>query len=76
MSAVGGLPAEPGTIIAARAVQGPAWALLFPAVLSLVMTLFEPGTRLTCAVAVWGEAGASGPTLGALVGGLLPRWLG
>ena len=45
-SSLGGLVDDPGTIIAARAVQGLAGALLYPAVLPLVTTLFEPGMSL------------------------------
>jgi MFS family permease len=56
--------------------QGLAGALLFPAVLSLVTTLFEPGPQRTRAIAVWGGAGASGLTIGALLSGLLTGWLG
>jgi MFS family permease len=75
-SLAGGLATDPATVITARAVQGFAGALLFPAVLSLVTTLFEPGPQLTRAIAVWGGAGASGLTIGALLGGLLTGWLG
>ncbi|MCP2259214.1 drug resistance transporter, EmrB/QacA subfamily [Streptoalloteichus tenebrarius] len=70
-SLVGGLAWDPLVIIAARAAQGVGGALLFPATLSLINTLFEEGPRRNRALAVWGGAGASGLTLGSLLGGVL-----
>src|SRR5882757_2629897 len=70
-SLVGGLAWSPGVIIVARAVQGIGGAFLFPATLSLVNRLFEEGPRRNRALAVWGGAGASGLTLGSLLGGVL-----
>ncbi|MFE9422321.1 MFS transporter [Kitasatospora sp. NPDC006697] len=70
-SLVGGLAGNPGTMVAVRAVQGLGGALLFPATLSLINTLFEEGAPRNRALAVWGGAGASGLTLGALLGGFL-----
>ena len=70
-SLAGGLAGAPGVIVAARAVQGIGGALLFPATLSLVTTLFEEGPARNRALAVWGGAGASGLSLGALLGGVL-----
>ncbi len=46
-------------------------ALLFPATLSLINRLFAEGPERNRALAVWGGAGASGPTLGSLLGGFL-----
>ncbi|MEU0738404.1 MFS transporter [Streptomyces sp. NPDC006134] len=75
-SLAGGLAATPGVIVAARAVQGIGGALLLPATLSLINTLFEEGPRRNRALAVWGGAGASGLTIGALLGGLLTEHFG
>ncbi|SHF07165.1 MFS transporter [Streptoalloteichus hindustanus] len=75
-SLVGGLAWTPMLIVVARAVQGIGGALLFPATLSLVNTLFEEGPRRNRALAVWGGAGASGLTLGSLLGGLLTASFG
>ncbi|HEY1179018.1 MAG TPA: MFS transporter [Phytomonospora sp.] len=75
-SLAGGLAADPVLIIAARAVQGLGGALLLPATLSLINTLFPEGPRRNRALAVWGGAGASGLTLGALLGGLLTEHFG
>jgi EmrB/QacA subfamily drug resistance transporter len=70
-SLVGGLATSPSAIIIARAIQGVGGALLFPATLSLVTTLFAEGRERNRALAVWGGAGASGLTVGALLGGIL-----
>ncbi|GJF27850.1 MFS transporter [Kitasatospora sp. NE20-6] len=70
-SLVGGFAGDPGTMVAVRAVQGLGGALLFPATLSLINTLFAEGPQRNRALAVWGGAGASGLTLGSLLGGVL-----
>lgn len=75
-SLAGGLADSAGVIVAARAVQGVGGALLLPATLSLIGTLFEEGPQRNRALAVWGGAGASGLTLGALLGGVLTEHFG
>ncbi|MCX5407850.1 MFS transporter [Streptomyces sp. NBC_00335] len=70
-SLVGGFAGNPETMIAVRAVQGLGGALLFPATLSLINTLFAEGKERNKALAIWGGAGASGLTLGSLLGGVL-----
>ncbi|MFI6519133.1 MFS transporter [Spirillospora sp. NPDC050679] len=75
-SLAGGLAEQPGVIIAARAVQGVGGALLLPATLSLINTLFAEGPQRNRALAVWGGAGASGLTIGALLGGVLTERFG
>jgi EmrB/QacA subfamily drug resistance transporter len=75
-SLAGGLAGDPLVIIAARAVQGIGGALLLPSTLSLINTLFPEGPRRNRALAVWGGAGASGLTIGALLGGVLTENFG
>ncbi|WP_207954663.1 MFS transporter [Saccharopolyspora elongata] len=75
-SLAGGLATGPGLIIAARMVQGIGGAMLLPSTLSLINTLFEEGPRRNRALAVWGGAGASGLTVGALLGGILTEFFG
>ncbi|WP_309119855.1 MFS transporter [Paenibacillus sp.] len=70
-SLLGGLAWNSLVIIIARAIQGVGAAFLFPATLSLINRLFEEGPRRNRALAVWGGAGASGLTIGSLLGGLL-----
>jgi EmrB/QacA subfamily drug resistance transporter len=75
-SLAGGLAGSPGVIVAARAVQGLGGALLFPATLSLVNVTFAEGPERNRALAVWGGAGASGLSIGSLLGGLLTTAFG
>ncbi|MFE9749430.1 MFS transporter [Saccharothrix saharensis] len=70
-SLLGGLAPNTGVMIAARALQGLGGALLFPATLSLVNTMFAEGKERNRALAVWSACGASGLCLGSLLGGLL-----
>jgi EmrB/QacA subfamily drug resistance transporter len=75
-SLAGGLAASPSVIIAARAIQGIGGALLLPSTLALLNSLFAEGPQRNRALAVWGGAGASGLTIGALLGGLLTQHFG
>ncbi len=70
-SLAGGLAHHGGLLVASRAVQGIGGALLFPATLSLVNTIFDQGRQRTRAIAVWGSAGAGGLSVGVLAGGVL-----
>ncbi|RJL35873.1 MFS transporter [Bailinhaonella thermotolerans] len=75
-SVLGGLATEPAPLIGARVIQGVGGAVLFPATLSLVVTLFAEGPARNRAVTVWSVAGASGLSLGALLGGVLTSAFG
>ncbi|WP_214415730.1 MFS transporter [Sphaerisporangium fuscum] len=75
-SLAGGLATGPVVIIVARAVQGVGGALLLPSTLALLNSLFAEGPQRNRALAVWGGAGASGLTIGALLGGLLTQNFG
>jgi MFS family permease len=75
-SLAGGLATTTELLLAARAVQGFGGALVFPATLSLVNTMFEEGRQRNRALAVWGGAGAAGLVIGVLLGGLLTQALG
>ncbi|UUZ83720.1 MFS transporter [Paenibacillus sp. P26] len=75
-SLLGGLAWDPLVIIIARAIQGIGAAFLFPATLSLINRLFEEGPRRNRALAVWGGAGASGLTIGSILGGVLTNAFG
>ncbi|WP_431784282.1 MFS transporter [Streptomyces chumphonensis] len=70
-SLAGGATDEPGVIVAARAAQGLGGALLFPATLSLISTMFAEGPARNRALAVWGAMGAFGLCAGSLAGGVL-----
>ena len=75
-SLAGGLAPNAPAIVAARAVQGIGGALLLPSTLALIGSLFAEGAPRNRALAVWGGAGASGLTLGALLGGILTQAFG
>ncbi|MEV7803531.1 MFS transporter [Microbispora sp. NPDC088329] len=70
-SLLGGLATSPAPLIGARALQGLGGAVLMPATLSLVVTMFAEGPARTRAMTVWAVSGAAGLSLGALLGGLL-----
>lgn len=75
-SLVGGLARDPALLIAARSVQGLGGAVLFPATLSLINTMFAEGRQRNRALATWSAAGAAGLCLGSLLGGVLTRAYG
>src|SRR5262245_44883831 len=75
-SLAGGLATTPVMLLTARVVQGFGGALVFPATLSLVNTMFPEGRERNWALAVWGGAGASGLVVGVLLGGLLTYTFG
>ncbi|MDH2425279.1 MFS transporter [Sphaerisporangium sp. TRM90804] len=75
-SLVTGLAGSAGTLVGGRVAQGVAAALLSPAALSLVVTLFD-GEERNKALGVWSALGGGGAALGVLLGGLLtagPGW--
>ncbi len=72
----GGFAANPGELIAARAVQGFGAALLSPATLTLVTTRFAEGRERNRALAVWGASGSGGLAVGAVLGGVLTQAAG
>ncbi|MCJ0870752.1 MFS transporter [Streptomyces sp. AP-93] len=75
-SAASGLAADAATLITARSAQGVGAALLSPAALSLVTTLFQGPARHR-ALGAWAAIGGTGAALGVLLGGILtdgPGW--
>lgn len=75
-SLAGGFATEPGLLVGARAVQGFGGAVLAPATLSLIGTLFAEGRERNRAFSIWGAAGGSGMALGSLLGGVLTQSFG
>ncbi|WP_424936310.1 MULTISPECIES: MFS transporter [Bacteria] len=69
-TAGGALSTDGEMLIAARAVQGAAAALLAPTSLALLQDVDEPRARLR-AVAAWSATSSVGGALGALLGGVL-----
>ncbi|WP_433206504.1 MFS transporter [Dactylosporangium sp. CS-047395] len=72
-SLAGGLAGSGTLLLAARALQGLAAALLQPAILGLIGARFE-GPARTRALSVWGAVGASGLAAGVVLGGLFTRY--
>jgi EmrB/QacA subfamily drug resistance transporter len=75
-SLVGGLAGSGAVLIAGRAAQGLAAALVAPAALSLVMTIFKDDPAINKAMGLWGAAGGVGASTGVVLGGLLTDGLG
>ncbi|SDZ20284.1 Predicted arabinose efflux permease, MFS family [Delftia lacustris] len=75
-SLAGGFASQPWQLVLGRAGQGVAGALLFPATLSLINTLYAAGPERNRALAVWSMASAGGLAAGALLGGVLTQALG
>src|SRR5690349_8056145 len=75
-SLLAGLAPSGAVLVAARAVQGLGAAGMTPAALSILMTTFEEGAERNTALGAWGAVGASGGTIGLLVGGVLTETVG
>jgi EmrB/QacA subfamily drug resistance transporter len=75
-SLAGGLAQNEAWLITARAVQGLGAALLAPAALSLVTSIFREGKERNRALSAWGAVAGSGAAAGVLLGGVLTSWLG
>jgi EmrB/QacA subfamily drug resistance transporter len=74
-SVVGGLAVGGGMLIAARAVQGVAAAVLSPATFSLLTIWFPEGRPRVRAVAIWTGASLAGGGLGNIVSGVLTEYV-
>ena len=76
-SLAGGLARNETTLIAARLAQGLGAALMAPAALSLVTTLFKEGVDRHKALGIWGAVSGLGAAAGVFFGGVLsegPGW--
>jgi EmrB/QacA subfamily drug resistance transporter len=75
-SLLAGLAWSDSVLLAGRALQGLGSALIAPAALTLVMTLFSHDPReLTKAMAFYGAAAPAGGTAGVFLGGVLTEWV-
>jgi EmrB/QacA subfamily drug resistance transporter len=76
-SLVGGFAESAGVLIGARLVQGIGAAMMLPAALSLLTTLFKEGSDRNTALGAWGGVGGIASAAGVLLGGALtegPGW--
>lgn len=74
-SLLGGIAQNPGQLIAFRGLQGLGGALLAPAALSLVLTIFKEGSERNKALGIWSMVAAGGGAVGLIVGGLLTQYV-
>jgi EmrB/QacA subfamily drug resistance transporter len=74
-SLLNGLAWSEGSLIAFRALQGLGGALLAPAALSILTTMFREGRERNLALGIWGAASGSGGAAGVLLGGVLTSYL-
>src|SRR3984885_14916949 len=72
----GGLAASDTVLIVMRGIQGLGAALVLPAALSTVTSMFPEGAERNKALGIWGGAGALGGTVGLLAGGILTTYAG
>lgn len=70
-SLLGGLAGSQSFLVGARALQGLGAALIAPAALSLVTTIFSEGAERNRALGVWGAVAGAGGAAGVLLGGVL-----
>jgi EmrB/QacA subfamily drug resistance transporter len=75
-SLAAGFASTEGQLIAARAAQGLGAAIISPAALSIVTTIFSDGAERNKALGVWGAVAGSGGAAGVLLGGILTDGLG
>jgi EmrB/QacA subfamily drug resistance transporter len=75
-SLLSGLAMSSGMLIATRALQGAAGAILSPSVFSIVSVTFREGSERNKALGVLGAIAGSGAALGLLLGGILTEYAG
>src|SRR3954468_553895 len=75
-SLAAGFAATQGQLIAARAAQGLGAAIISPAALSIVTTMFSDGAERNKALGAWGAVAGSAGAAGVLLGGILTDSLG
>ena len=71
-----GFSVSSGMLIAARALQGAAGAILSPSVFSIVSVTFEEGAERNKALGILGAIAGSGAAIGVLMGGVLTEYVG
>jgi len=71
-----GLSVSSGMLIAARALQGAAGAVLSPSVFSITSVTFAEGSERNKALGILGAIAGSGAAIGVLLGGVLTEYAG
>jgi len=75
-SLIDGLSTSGSMLIALRAVQGLAAALMSPAALSIVLVTYNEGHERNTALSVWGAVASGGAAAGVLLGGVITEYWG
>src|SRR6266540_4909620 len=73
-SLLDGLASSEGTLIGARALQGLGAALISPAALSIISTMFAEGAERARALGVWAAIAIGGSAVGLVLGGVLTQY--
>jgi EmrB/QacA subfamily drug resistance transporter len=73
-SLAGGLSQNPAMLVVFRSIQGLGGALLAPAALSLVLTIFQEGPERNRALGLWSMVAGGGGAVGLLLGGVLTQY--
>ena len=74
-SFAGGVAQSEAGLLAARTAQGIGAALVSPAALSIITTLFREGAERNKALGIWGAVAGAGGAAGVLLGGVLTQGL-
>lgn len=74
-SLLAGIAQNPAQIILFRGLQGLGGALLAPAALSLVLSIFKEGKERNKALGVWSMVAAGGGAVGLILGGVLTQYI-
>ncbi|MGH7157963.1 MAG: MFS transporter [Candidatus Saccharimonadales bacterium] len=74
-SLLAGFAQNPGQVILFRALQGLGGALLAPAALSLILTIFKEGPERNKALGIMSMVAAGGGAVGLLLGGVLTQYV-
>jgi len=74
-SLLAGIAQDPTQIIVTRGLQGIGGALLAPAALSLVLSIFKEGPERNKALGVWSMVAAGGGAVGLILGGVLTQYI-
>jgi EmrB/QacA subfamily drug resistance transporter len=75
-SFLGGMAHSGAFLIVMRGLQGLGAALVNPAALAIVLSMFPAGPARSKAIALWGTIGSMGVAAGMLAGGILVQYLG
>jgi EmrB/QacA subfamily drug resistance transporter len=71
-----GLADSQGLLVAARALQGVGGAIIAPAALSIIITVFTDPKERARAMGIWAFVVSGGASIGVLLGGVLTQTLG